>query len=182
MDHPRSRLPSPIRGGAGQKNKIASRDGAGIFYFSRLRVSRGGDVEKAKRGRWAGLRPGRARSMSDRMGLSGGGLKLPTDLRLRLRGDRGGGRALRAVKSGNRPRPAFSLAFTDGPLWHPRAVTEQCSFSSSAPFATRPSFRLVATRSFAAAAAGKPAIGRRKQPRRRRPGGSPTSPSATLSV
>jgi hypothetical protein len=57
----------------------------------------------------------------------------------------------------------------------PRAAARWC-FSSSAPFRMRRSFRSVVTRGFVGTPAGRPVIGRGKQPRRRRSGGPPTSP------
>jgi hypothetical protein len=69
----------------------------------------------------------------------------------------------------------LSVALTGlGRCWTPVTPSRdrrRWSFSSSAPFAMRRSFRSVATRSFARAPAGKPVVGRGKQPRRRRPGG-----------
>ena len=62
-----------------------------------------------------------------------------------------------------------STSVTDGDAGkpcHPRAVTGRCSFSSFAPFAMRRWFRLVATRSFASAAAGKACYGARKGAKR----------------
>jgi hypothetical protein len=114
--------------------------------------------------------------------LSGGGLKLPTDLRLRLRGDRGGGRALRAVKSGNRPRPAFSLALQMGPSDHApsrdRAMLlfKFCAVCDAAFVPTRRDAK------FCLGGCRQACYRARKGAKRRRPGGPPTSPSAMLSV
>jgi hypothetical protein len=47
---------------------------------------------------------------------------------------------------------------------HALAVTERCSFSSSAPFAMRRSFRSVGTRGFVGTPAGSASIGAGKRP------------------
>jgi hypothetical protein len=54
---------------------------------------------------------------------------------------------------------------------HALAVTERCSFSSSAPFAMRRSFRSVGTRGFVGTPAGSASIGAGKRPASGQAGG-----------
>ena len=127
----------------------------------------GGDAEKAKRGRLARLRP--------RLGPFGRGCRrrLRADLyrrqklqMCRIRRSRGGAR-LWPVKSRNCPRPALSRALQMAAL-SPRALSAQCSFSSSAPFAARRSFRSGVTRGFVGTPADSASIGAGRRPGGRR--------------
>jgi hypothetical protein len=72
---PADRRPSTLSygeqgpGGDIRKISLSEADGAGILYFSRLRVLRGGDAGKAKLGRLGGFGAGPGRVEADRVRL-----------------------------------------------------------------------------------------------------------------
>jgi hypothetical protein len=141
--------------------------GGGLKNFDRLRCGRwdplasaaanyGGSMPKKRKATGgAGLRPGWAGSRPVGARLSAASGREPKSSRCR-------------EAKGDQCLPFAAC----------RAVTERCSFSSFAPFAMRRSFHTDATRNIARAAVGNAATASGKQPRRRRPGGPPTSPSA----
>jgi hypothetical protein len=148
-------------------------DGAGYYFFSGRRFREGQCRKKRNAAGRAGLGPDRARSRPIGWGTHWRG-KRGRETWASSEWTRVANRRSRSAPMSVKAEIGLARLFHERYRWalcDPRAVTEQCSFSSSAPFATRPSFRPVATRSFARAPAGRPVIGRGKQRRRRRPGG-----------
>jgi hypothetical protein len=145
-----------------EKKKLARGAGAGTVSFWRLHIT--GEAMRKKRNRAIGrgcgwgragvkaVRAGCRRRLRARTSIGG---KSCTCAGF---GDRARWRALVVVKSRNCPRPAPSRALQMGDA-HPRAVTERCSFSSSAPFAMRRSFRSGVTRGFVGTPVGSASIG-----------------------